>query len=337
MMNRSYLLMLMLAICALSYTACNDDDADGRTAVEYNPNCCVYGTMQRDGDSQRWEVAIDLESGAWDSIPGTRRAGAGFQVPVGVNRLNDFAGNRHLYTDFNGFNLVVQDLVTFDTVAVPLNDPETGLKINGSLFLQKARSSDEYFLFSDLEDRVYRIDLGAQALSIALDTFQLGFDLLNDFIYSPSEDYFVFLGQVNQGFTERLYTATIFDNATKMLVARDTFPQRLFGFVPDPDLGRMFALTFPENGFGYRLYEVRFEGEEGLSYTELSASNLAIGQLSEQLQTLHTSSNSYLCYGDNSSAGNPLKVIFQVDLSTGELISQIVLDDFGTMIKLDGE
>jgi len=332
-MKLSRLLLLLFALMAtLTYIAC-DDEADTRTPVEYNPNCCVYGTLQRDDLLQRWEVVVDLESGAWDSIPETRRPAASFQLPVGVNRLNDFSGNRHLYTDFNGVNLVVQDLTTFDTAMVPLNDPETGLKITGSLFLQEGRSSNEYFLYSELEERVYGIDLGTQTLSVALDTFSLGFDLLNDFVYSPSEDYFVFMGQINQGFTERLYSATIYDHTTKNLVARDTFPQRLFGFVPDPDLGRMFALTFPENQLGYRLYEVRFQGEEGLEYTELSDENLAIGQLSEQLQTLHTASNSYLCYGESA----PFKVIYQVDLSSGELRAQIVLEEFGTMIKLDGE
>ena len=332
-MKRSDLFLFLFALMTtFIYTAC-DDDADTRTPVAYNPNCCVYGTLQRDDLSQRWEVVVELESGDWDSIPETRRPSASFQLPVGVNRLNDFSGNRHLYTDFNGVNLVVQDLTTFDTAMVPLNDPETGLKINGSLFLQEGRSSDEYFLYSGLEERVYGIDLATQTLRVALDTFPLGFDLLNDFVYSPSEDYFVFMGQINQSFTERLYTATIYDHATKTLVARDTFPQRLFGFVPDPDLGRMFALTFPENQFGYRLYEVGFRGEEGLEYTELSNENLAIGQLSEQLQTLHTASNSYLCYGETS----PFNVVYQVDLNSGELRAQIVLEDFGTMIKLDGE
>lgn len=331
-MNRSRLLLSILALATLTYTAC-DDDSDMRTPVEYNPNCCVYSTMQRDDLSQRWEVAVELESGNWDSIPETRRPSAPFQLPVGVNRLNDFSGNRHLYTDADGANLIVQDLTTFDIFTLPLNDPETGQEIEGSLFLQEGRSSDEYFLYSGQEERVYGIDLAAQSLSIALDTFPLDFDLLNDFVYSPSENYFVFMGQINQSFTERLYTATIYDNETQALVARDTFPQRLFGFVPDPDAGRMFALTFPENQFGYRLYEVQFRGADGLAYTELSNQNLAIGQLSEQLQTLHTASNSYLCYGESP----PFKVIYQLDLDSGDLRTQIVLDEFGTMIKLDGE
>jgi len=332
MMNQSRLLLFFFALTTLTYMAC-DDDGDMRAPVEYNPNCCVYSTMQRDDVNQRWEAVIELATGNWDTIPETVRPAASFQLPIGVNRLNDFSGNRHLYTDFNGVNLVVQDLTTFDTTKLALNDPETGQKIEGALFLQEGRNSDEYFLYSGLEGRVYGIDLAARSLSVALDTFPLGFDLLNDFVYSPSENYFVFMGQVNQGFTERLYTATIYDNATKNLVARDTFPQRLFGFVPDPDAGRMFALTFPENQFGYRLYEVQFRGADGLSYTELSAENLAIGQLSEQLQTLHTASNSYLCYGESP----PFKVIYQLDLDSGDLRAQIVLEEFGTLIKLDGE
>lgn len=330
-MNSARFSILLMTLVSLTYMACDDDDM--KTPITYASDCCVYGTMQRDDIGQRWEVVVDLETGAWDSIPETRRAATSFQLPIGVNRLNDFSGNRHLYTNLNGEDLIVQDLTTFEKTMIPLNDPETGEKIDGSLFLEQGRGNNEYFLYSGIEERVYAIDLDSRTLSIALDTFSLEFDLLNDFVYSPSEDYFVFLGQINQGFTERLYTATIYDQTTKTLVARDTFPQRLFGFVADPDEAKMFALTFPENQFGYRLFEVRFLGEDGLSYTDLSTQNLAIGQLSEQLQTLHTATNSYLCYGESP----PFKVIYQLNLDNGGLEAQIVLDDFGTMIKLDGE
>lgn len=332
MMKLSYLSFFFLFLALMSYTGC-DDDADMRTPVDYNPNCCVYGTMQRDDVDQRWEVAVALESGAWDTIPGTRRPSTSFQLPLGVNRLNDFQGNRHLYTDLNGENLVVQDLTTYNTRQIPLLDPDSGSGIRGSLFLQQGRNNEEYFLYSGIEGRVYGIDLAAEAITVALDTFDLGMDQVNDFLYSPAKGYFVFIGQENVGFTDRFYLAATYDNSTKDFVSRDTFPQQLFGFVANPDLAKLYCLTFPADNFGYRLTEVDFLEGGGLSYTELSNSNLAIGQISEQLQTLHTATNSYLCYGETP----PFKLIYQVDLSSGELRQQIVLEDFGTMIKLAGE
>lgn len=224
-----------------------DDDSDMCVLVEYNLNCCVYSMMQCDDVNQRWEVVIELVIGNWDIILEIVWLVVSFQLFIGVNCLNDFFGNCYFYIDFNGVNLVVQDLIIFDIMRFVLNDLEIGQKIEGLFFLQEGWNSDEYFLYSGLEGCVYGIDLVVWFLSVVLDIFFLGFDLLNDFVYSFFENYFVFMGQINQGFIEWLYMVMIYDNVMKNFVVCDIFLQWLFGFVFDLDVGWMFVLIFLEN------------------------------------------------------------------------------------------
>lgn len=132
-------------VLIVSLIGCKDDNliAD---LLPYDSSSHVYGTFDFKNNS-RWEVVIDPRTGQFDTIPGTRRSGSGFSLPIGVTDVTAFNENKRIFIDFTDKqNLIIQDLETSDYSMLQLRDSSLNKSVINPQRLRFGADDNEFNL-----------------------------------------------------------------------------------------------------------------------------------------------------------------------------------------------
>jgi len=327
--QKNYLFSILTFFLGLALTlgisSCKDDDE--LRISEYDPAVHVYATHYRRYVGE-WETFIDITTGKYDSIPGTKEIKVGgINVPNGTAALTDFSQNRRIYLSGNGDEMIIQDLTTLEKITITLDLPDGSSLITRPEFLTFGADNNTIYVFDRGGSAIYVVDVIAQTLNIQLDDLPLNGNSFEAMIYQKSTNDLFFFEK------EKYY---IIDLDTNELLNDNGVLPGLFGFVQHPDNNLLYALTYPNADRVFRLARLERTGNEFIVQI-LSGSDLAIDQLSPNLQTIHTATNAYVCRGGTTSENNIETYINSIDLSTGELIRTVTLDGFELMKKLEGE
>lgn len=327
---KSYLFSILTLFCGLTLTlgisSCKDDDEQPRIS-EYDPAIHVYATNFRSRVGE-WETFVDITTGNYDSIPGTREPAGTINFPNGTAALNDFSQNRRIYLNqVSGQEMTIQDLTTLEKTVITLELPDGSSLITRPEFLTFGADNNTVYAFDTADDAIYVIDLVNQTIDLLVDDIVVDRNGIEAFIYLKSSHEIVFLGN-------DFYT--IYDlNSGQLVIEDDTIPD-LFGFVKHPDTDDIYCLSFPTTDFAFRLVRmVKQGGQYGV--VMISLEDLEIDNLSPNLQTIHTATNAFVCRGGTTLENNIETYIYSIDLNTGELIRTVTLNGFELMTKLEGE
>lgn len=327
-------ILLASSITILLFASCKDQDVPAVPLV-YDATSHIYGTMFKSRIGS-WETIIDLETGRFDTIPGTKEEAGILNLPIGITELTDFERNKRIFVDANSSNLIIQDLETTNRRAMILLDPiypDTERTIPRFRHLNFGSNTDEIYGISS-NKQPYLINIATQTIElISIDLFSLELDLVDDFIYLEDSNDIVFIGR-KYSTPESVYYVSVYDLDTEAIIY-DSIPKS-FGYIKDPSLDRIYALSLPTDDRGFRLMSLDFT-ENNVSSVLISTEDLAIDELSYYMQTIHTASNSYICRGGSASIEMPENFLYSIDLTTGELKNSVVLDDYGIMKSLKGE
>lgn len=325
-------LFLLLCSIVLCVTACKKDEVERFCKPSsYDKTNHVYGTMLSTDGSTTWETIIDLTTGLFRAIPASEEPlGGGLDLPLGVRNLTDFEGNRKIY--LSGGKLIIQDLTTFDKTIIELTGQ--GFNVQNPKYLNFGIDKNTVYFLALVD--ILSVDLTTQEINLVKDDILVDQNQFDDFIYLPESNDFVFFGQKNftGGVSEK--RVSVFDLDTDTVLYTDSIPN-LFGFVKHPENDDIFALTIPTTEKKFRLTRLRAM-DDFLFISELSSSNLAIDELSPYLQTVHTATNSYVCRGGTNSIDTQNEnTLYSINLTNGTLTGEILIEDYETMIGLQGE
>ena len=229
-------------IFTLALSSCGDDD-EQPSISEYDPSVHVYATNFRSRVGE-WETFIDITTGSYDSIPGTKLPAGGINFPNGTAVLTDFQQNRRIYLDpGSGGELIVQDLTTLEKTVITLELPDGSSLITRPEFLTFGADNNTVYAFDTADDAIYVVDLVNQTFDLLIDDIVVDRNGLEAFIYLKSSHEIVFLGN-------DFYT--IYDLSSGQLVLEDDTIPDLFGFVKHPDTDDIYCLSFPTTDFAFR-------------------------------------------------------------------------------------
>lgn len=327
---KSYLFSILTLFCVLALTlgisSCKDDDEQPRIS-EYDPAVHVYATNFRSRVGE-WETFIDITTGNYDSIPGTKEPGGGINFPNGTAALTDFSQNRRIYLNqVSGQEMTIQDLTTLEKTVITLELPDGSSLITRPEFLTFGADNNTVYAFDTADDAIYVIDLVNQTIDLLVDNIVVDRNGIEAFIYLKSSHEIVFLGN-------DFYT--IYDLSSGQLVIEDDTIPDLFGFVKHPDTDDIYCLSLPTTDFAFRLVRMVKQGNQ-YGVVMISLEDLEMDDLSPNLQTIHTATNAFVCRGGTTLENNIETYIYSIDLNSGELIRTVTLNGFELMTKLEGE
>jgi outer membrane protein assembly factor BamB len=322
----SILIFFTGMMLTLSISSCKDDD-EQPSISEYDPSVHVYATNFRSRVGE-WETFIDITTGNYDSIPGTKEPAGAINFPNGTAALTDFPQNRRIYINqADGQEMIIQNLTTLEKTTIPLELPDGSSLITRPEFLAFGADNNTVYAFDIADNAIYVVNLTTQTLSIHADNLPLNGSSFEAMIYQKSTNDLLFLER------EKYY---IFDLDANELVNDSGVLPGLFGFVQHPDNDFVYALTYPNADRVFRLVRLARTDNEFTTQT-LSGSDLAIDDLSPNLQTIHTATNAFVCRGGTTLENNIETYIYSIDLTTGELLRTVTLNGFELMTKLEGE
>jgi hypothetical protein len=334
-LTRFFLLITLFSFCFL---ACDkDENPITDTTFEYDSQKHVYGTLMSANDLgwENQEVIIDIESGELSIIEGTTKAGGGIDFPNGTKDLTDFEQKRRIFKDLATNNMVVQDLETGEKEIIELNDSD-GISIGSANYFVFGDDNNTVYVLTSVAD-IWSVDLSTKSIELIQD--QVSLDLNNyqieDFRYHRGSQKLLIFGKRSNSSTSDAYAVFTFDVVSKTVELQHSLPA-LFGYQVHPDGERIFGLTLPSDDEGFRLTEILFSNGS-FDTKKISNEDLAIDQLSPYIQTIHTASNSYVCRGGSNSIEMPETILYQIDLTTGELLGEATLAKVGHLLKLEGE
>ncbi|MEO1261671.1 MAG: hypothetical protein AAFZ15_22905 [Bacteroidota bacterium] len=332
MSNSAFYGSFLFLLFFVALSACKDDDDANPQPLVYDASRHIYGTTSIQGQGS-WETIIDLESGRFDTIPGTRENAGGFNFPLSTRELTDFVDNRRLFITFDKNDLVVQDLETAEKNIINLVGNPNSIGLAPFEYLNFGKSNNEVLGLYTFERTIYRVDIMMGNYEPLTEYISMDQDQITNMLYSPENDYMIFFGQNND--TETVYLYSIFDMSVNEIIAHDTIP-RFFGFVKHPSQNSIYCLTIPMNGIGFRLTELMVK-EDRLDVRTVSTTDLEIDQLSPNLQTIHSATNSYICKGGSTSIENPETFLYSIDLTTGQLLRSTEVPGYGSMMNIESE
>jgi DNA-binding beta-propeller fold protein YncE len=329
--QKNYLFSILTFFLGLALTlgisSCKDDNE--LRISEYDPTVHVYATNFRSRVGE-WETYIDITTGNYDSIPGTKEPAGAINFPNGTAALTDFNQNRRIYiSQGNGQEMIVQDLTTLEKTTIALELPDGSSLITRPEFLAFGADNNIVYVFDIADDAIYAVDLTSQTFHRLVDNIAVDRNEVVAFFYLKSSHEILFLGN-------DFYT--LYDLSIGQLVAEDDTIPDLFGFVKHPETEDIFALSLPTDEITFRLVRMVKQGQ-GNQYNIVlvSLEDLAMDDLSPNLQTIHTATNAYVCRGGTTLENNIETYIYSIDLNTGELIRTVTLNGFELMTKLEGE
>ncbi len=333
-LSSNSIFLFLILIVAVS---CKKDDADMDPAppTSYDASSHVYATMieVREGT---WETIIDLETGKFRRIEETKSPGSSIEGTAGTTEMIDFINNRRIYKDpANGTgHIVVQDLETFESTTIDLFDSDTGryLTLFGDFYFGP---DNEYIYGLTSAYDAYKVDLDTKEVKLIKSLRTENIKQVQRFIYLQDRDQFLTIG--NSQDVEDSYAYSLYDIESQSVLAEDIMP-RLFGFAVHPNNDQIYALTYPTDDRKFRMVEITVN-DNGLQIRQKSSSDLAIDELSTKVQTIHTATNSYICRGGSTAfeGEGPENTLYSIDLNTGNLKSQVFLEDYKNMLGINGE
>jgi hypothetical protein len=319
-------IFLIIATFGLSISSCQDDDQLASIS-EYDPTVHVYATNFRSRVGE-WETFVDITNGNYDSIPGTREPAGAINFPNGTAFLNDFQQNRRIYIDqINGEEMIIQDLITLEKTVITMELPNGNGIITRPEFLAFGADNNTIYTFDTADEAIYVVDLVNQTFDVLVDNITVDRNGLEAFIYLKNSDELLFLGN-------DFYT--LYNLGGEQLISEENITPRLFGFVKHPDTEEIFALSLPTDDTVFRLAKMVKQGDQ-YNTIMVSTEDLAIDNLSPNLQTIHTATGAYVCRGGTTLENNIETFIYSIDLQTGRLIRTVTLNGFELMTKLQGE
>ena len=205
----------------LSISSCQDDD-EQPSISEYDPSVHVYATHFRSRVGE-WETFVDITTGNYDSIPGTKGPAGSINFPNGTAALTDFPQNRRIYINqVDGQEMIIQDLTTLEKTIIPLELPDGSSLITRPEFLAFGADNNTIYTFDIADNAIYIADLTTQTFTIQADNLPLNGSSFEAMIYQKSTNDLLFLER------EKYY---IFDLDTNELVNDSGVLPGLFGFV----------------------------------------------------------------------------------------------------------
>jgi len=316
-------------------SACKDEPTEPLLPLEYNAATSVYGKMYRLNELDRWETIIDLETGLFDTIPGTREAASSISFPSGTTDLTDFEGNRRIFVTSDDKNIIIQNLTSSDQISIELKDPVSGFFINRLKHLDFGATNDEIYGISST-NQPYLINVSTKTIELVHTNIPLDLDQVDAFMYLKERNDFVFFGRNHFNDEPSQYFASIYDIDTEQIIIHSSISNS-FGYVKDPSSSdRIYALSLPSDDHLFRLISLNISSDN-ITSLFISTTDLAIDELSSYVQTIHTATNSYICRGGSTSLDDPKNNLYSIDLDSGELTNEVLLDNYGLMLGLKGE
>lgn len=325
-----FIFLFITVLCS-----CKNDDAALPELCSYDSSVHIFGTTQMNQFNNAYdvEIYIDPNTGQFDTIPGTSVPSGGFSFPLGPNRLVSFEHNKRFHTDGN--ELTIQDLSTSKYSIIELRDTAIGQSVIFPQATFFGNDNNQIFIL-DTDDSIWEVNLLNNKVEKIIEDINNDNDAyVSTILYLKDSNDFLFginRTAVNANTVTELYLYdTDIDTVSASLIIDESF-----GFVQVPQQDQAYFIKRSNGQEGFRLGEVKVLGGE--IFTNLkSTSDLAIDQLSPYLQTIHTASNSYICRGGSTSIENPTSFLYKIDITSGELISEVELEDVGTMLGLASE
>ena len=334
--NKEWLRNTIVLFLVISIFSCKKDkDAipGNPTSLTYNSAAHIYGTgiLENIG---RYEYIIDPATGQFDTLSGTMTTGGGFNFPIGPTKLTSFDNNQRIFiSPAIDHHLILQDLTTFqyDTVEIRVDNP-TDIVIFPQFIFFGSNENELYLV--DTDESLWMINTENGEVERVFETLDASneFQILNIF-YIESIDVFLLATKPNGG--GGTMNLMLMDRST-LDVTYETTVSESFGFVQHPDEDKIYCLLIPDGDKKFRLMEISIFTDL-IVFNQKSASDLAIDELSPNLQTIHTATNSYICRGGSNAIEAPTNTLYMIDLGTGELKSGVELTDSGLILNLAGE
>jgi len=329
--------LLLSLIFLLLVTACEKEESSlpnqPLSFNDYDPARHLFSKASYSEQTyQTWETIIDIVTGDYDTIPGTKTQGGTIEFPIGSGDLTDFEGKRRIFRTLNGGNLLIQNLENLDQQTINLIELSNGER--ASLLPKKltlgATNNIVYGWSND--DSIFRIDLSAGTVDYVVKQMNLP-NFQNDyFLYLKDQHQLVIIGKNNQLDRKVLY---IFDLDTE-IISLEIDISESFGFVAHPDGTKFYGLTIPIDDVGFRLMKFSILDNQ-LNERMVSSDKLPIDNMSPSLQTIHTGTNAYICKGGSSDIENPTTILYSIDLNTGELKNEVQVHGNNMTLKLRAE
>ncbi len=330
------LLQLTVFTCTLfsicCFSACNDDDL--LLPGIYDATKHIYATVADFENIGIWEAIIDPQTGAFDTLPGTK-TGLILAFPTGTKNLFDFARNRRVYWDVLEFRVVIQDLETLEKTAIEINDPSNSIALLNPQFMTFGANNEMVYIYDSTGD-LWAVDLITQTPELLYTNLDFGDLYVDNQLYLASTDQLVYGAHpdvVNRYISTAIFTL---DLATGEIQTLGEI-EETFGWAKDPLDERIYGLRLATDETGFRLVELQLTNSEA-STKLLSQEDLPISSLSSHTQTIHTATNTYICRGGSTQEGMNENDIYSIDLSTGALTRTVSIGKRNQLIlNIDGE
>ena len=76
--------------------------------------------------------------------------------------------------------------------------------------------------------------------------------------------------------------------------------------------------------------------QNNINILEVSKTDLSINDLSPYVQTIHQGSNSYIIRAGSSNLDAPLNILYSINLTTGELVNEVLIEQTDMVLKIAG-
>ena len=338
--TKTLTLNLALLILMLSIISCNNDedpipcDEESFVSLEYDPLKHIYGTSVAIGGEQ-WEIIIDPILGQFDTIPGTKRLTGGLSYPIGTTRLFSFENNQRIFIGDQNNELIIQDLTTSDYTTIDLKDATTSQSIIFPQFIIFGNTENQLFIL-DTDKSLWEVDIQNNLVEKIIEKMVAANNVyISDILYVKGSDDFILtttMSAINDPISRELM---LYDNDIDSIINVKPI-EGSFGFTQFPNEDTFYFLQTPTTQEGFRLMELKIVGEQ-FQITPKSTSDLAIDNLSGYLQTIHSATNSYICRGGSNSLETPTNFLYNIDLTTGELVNESTLTDANILLNLSSE
>ncbi len=338
--NKSILYFLFLSI--LTFSACNSDDEglggvggdEEMTRLPYDATKHIYGTSYFINDNE-WEMIFDPITGQIDSIPGTMNPAGVISIPSGPTKITSFSRNQRIYIDpSSNQKLTVQDLGTLEYNMIDLKDDDVGAAMIFPQAICFGFNENELFVL-DTDKSIWKVNLLTTKVNkVFTSTSGLDFGNVVNFVLSKPGDDFVIIA--NESIEKESVSKIYLVDANSFELHDEKTIERSFGFVKHPSQQKIFFMNVPTEETGFRLMELDLNNET-LIIKAKSNEDLAIDNLSPNLQTIHTQSNTYIVRAGSASIDEEENKLISISLDTGVLINEVEIDNAGIILKIAGE
>jgi len=311
-----YLLYPTLLLSLLLTVACEDDDAANYVFPnQYDATTEVFIEALIPGENS-FLHRVHRTNGADLALPVSESAGA-LRLPLGKLKDFDPASNR-LVSMGNGMRDLAFSRFTGNGGGqidfLPLDFPDIGAvqgQPNQIMFGDTPNTAWINFGRVLLEGRINSYDVVLLTDSLAKGSLGL-FRMLLD----PAADKLYYFGRDRFWNPSSADSLIVFNAGTFEVEARRGI-RDVFAVIQDPASDRIFGVTAPGNGGGFRLAEIIPSATNPVRI--ISSADLSIDNVSANLRAIHTASNSLLVLTGNNSIENPTNILISIDLSSGQI------------------